>query len=146
VVVNPMGINNTGSDVTPLLNSAGQTVAYQATNPSAQYIVAAQGVYPNAARNTYRLPPTNNIDISLVKRFNITERMSLELIGQASNLFNHPQYIGGWLNDVAPANSTILTSSQVRNFLNPADSTFNRPDLVFPSNPRILQVAVKFSF
>jgi len=146
VVVNPMGINNTGSDVTPLLNSAGQTVAYQAINPSAQYIIAAQGVYPNAARNTYRLPPTDNIDISLVKRFNITERMSLELIGQASNLFNHPQYIGGWLNDVAPANSTILTSSQVRNFLNPADSTFNRPDLVFPSNPRILQVAVKFSF
>ena len=81
-----------------------------------------------------------------MKRFNITERVSLQLMGQASNLFNHPQYIGGWLNDVAPANTSVTTAPQVRNFLNPANSTFNRPDLVFPSNPRLMQIAAKFTF
>jgi hypothetical protein len=38
------------------------------------------------------------------------------------------------------------TGSQVRNSLNPANSTFNRPDLVFSNNPRSLQVGAKFDF
>jgi hypothetical protein len=146
VIVNPAGSANVGSGVTPLTNSAGGVVGYLADNPNARYITAGRGMYPNAARNTYQLPPIQNVDFSLMKRFNITERLGLQLIGQASNLFNHPQYIGGWLNDVAPANTAVTTSVQVRNFLNPANSTFNRPDLVFPSNPRILQIAAKFTF
>jgi len=146
VIVNPAGSATIGSGVTALTNTAGSTVAYLADNPNARYITAGRGAYPNAARNTYRLPPIQNVDISVMKRFNITERMSLQLIGQASNLFNHPQYIGGWLNDVAPADTSVTTSVQVRNFLNPANTTFNRPDQVFPSNPRLMQIAAKFTF
>jgi hypothetical protein len=146
VIVNPAGAANVGSDVTALTNSAGSTVAYLADNPNARYINGAAGVYPNASRNTYRLPPIQNVDISVMKRFNITERVSLQLMGQASNLFNHPQYIGGWLNDVAPADTSVTTAVQVRNFLNPGNTTFNRPDLVFPSNPRLMQIAAKFTF
>jgi hypothetical protein len=146
VLVNPAGAANVGSDVTPLTNAAGATVAYLADNPNARYIVAGDGVYPSASRNTYRLPPIQNIDISVMKRFNITERVSFQLIGQASNLFNHPQYIGGWLNDVAPADTAVTASVQVRNFLIPGNTTFNHPDQVFPSNPRLMQIAAKFTF
>ena len=38
VIVNPAGVAGTGSGVTALTNSSGQTVAYLATNPKAQYI------------------------------------------------------------------------------------------------------------
>jgi hypothetical protein len=38
------------------------------------------------------------------------------------------------------------TGAQVRNFLNPADTTFYRPDLVFSSNPRTTTVSAKLIF
>jgi hypothetical protein len=56
---------------------------------------------------------------------------------------NHPQYTGGYLSDVR---SIGFTGAGVRNSLNPASTTFYRPDLVFSSNPRALQVSAKFHF
>ena len=144
VVVNPSGTNNVGSDVTDLTNSSGDVVGYLATNPNARYIRAGAGVYPNAARNTYGLPPINNIDLTLKKAFNFTENIRVEFFAQALNALNHPQYIGGYLNDVKPTDFT--TGGQIRNSLNPANSTFNRPDQVFSSNPRSLLVGAKFIF
>jgi hypothetical protein len=38
------------------------------------------------------------------------------------------------------------TGAQVQNFLNPADTTFYRPDLVFSSNPRMATISAKFIF
>jgi hypothetical protein len=114
-----------------------------ATNPTAQYVTAGTGVYPNAARNTFRLPPTDNLDLTLMKRFSITERYRLELFGQAVNTLNHPQYIGDRLSDVA---NIGYIGNNVRQFLNPASSTFNRPDQVFSSNPRILTISLKLIF
>lgn len=142
-VVNPFGTAGVGSGVTPLLNSAAQTVGYLADNPNAQYVVAGPGVYPNAARNTMQLPPIDDIDITAIKRFNITERVKFEFQAQALNLLNHPQYVGGYLNDVTPIG---YTGNDVREFLNPGSSTFNRPDQVFSSNPRQLILVGKFTF
>ena len=42
-VFNVHGVKGTGSDVTPLTNTNGDTVAYLATNPTAQYITAGSG-------------------------------------------------------------------------------------------------------
>ena len=142
-VVNPQGVAGIGSDVTELTNSAGATVGYLAANPNAQNIVAGPGVYPNSARNTLRLPPTDNLDLSIVKRFSLSDRYRVELFGQVSNTLNHPQYIGGYLADVL---SIGYTGNNVRNFTNPASSTFNRADQTFSSNPRILTLAIKFFF
>jgi len=144
VVVNPMGTNNVGSGVTDLTNSAGDVVGYLATNPNARFIRAEAGVYPNASRNNYALPPINNIDVTLQKSFNITESARVEFFAGFLNAFNHPQYIGGYLSDVKPTDFT--TGSQIRNSLNPANSTFNRPDQVFSSNPRTIQLGAKFVF
>jgi hypothetical protein len=38
------------------------------------------------------------------------------------------------------------TGTDVRNFLNPSDTSFYRPDLVFSSNPRSTTIAVKIIF
>jgi hypothetical protein len=142
-IVNPNGAVNVGSGVTPLTNSHGDVVAYLVNNPNARYIQAQPGLLPNGGRNTEHLNPTDNVDLTLLKRFAITERFKLELAGRFVNLFNHPQYIGDRLSDVQFKG---YTGAQVRNFLNPSDTSFYRPDLVFSSNPRMTTVSAKLIF
>lgn len=142
-VFNPAGTPGTGSDVTPLTNSAGATVAYLADNPNAQYIVAGPGALANASRNSLPLRRINNWDLTVVKRVNFTERTALEFQAQALNVFNHSQYIPGSVNQV---DSLGFTSGAVRSFLTPSDPSFNQPQLVFSNNPRTMQLALKFIF
>jgi hypothetical protein len=142
-VVNPAGTVNAGSGVTELRNSQGDVVAYLATNPNARYIQAQTGMLSNGGRNTEHLNPIDNLDISLLKRVNITERAKVEFSGRFVNFLNHPQYIGDRLSDVL---SKGYTGTDVRNFLNPSDTSFYRPDLVFSSNPRSTTIAVKIIF
>ncbi len=166
VFVNTSGKGGTGSDVTPidragnvvpyqLTDAAGNTytnpaiAAYVANDPKAQYIRALQGSLPNGGRNTLPLRPINDIDVSVIKRFSITERAKLELQGQLSNALNHPQYTGGYLNHVDGANPnlvTLVSSGSVRNLLTPGNAIFNRPDLAFSSNPRSITVVAKITF
>ena len=143
-VLNPAGAANVGSGYTVLKNSNGDTVAYLAKNPNARYIQAPKGVLPTAGRNTGHLNPIDNVDFTLLKRFNVyKENYKLELGARFFNFLNHAQYTGSRINDVA---SIGYTGTQVHNFLNPADTTFYRPDVVFSSNPRYLQFSAKFSF
>ncbi len=166
VFINPSGKAGSGSNVTPI-DSSGAAVPYQVTdaagntftnpaiaayvanNPGARYIQASQGTLPNGGRNTLPLRPTNNLDLSIVKRFTLSERVRLELHGQFSNALNHPQYTGGFINHVDGANPALVAieqSGSVRNMLTPGNAIFNRPDLVFPSNSRAITVAAKITF
>jgi len=142
-IVNPAGTQDVGSGVTALKNSAGQTVAYLATNPNARYIEAAKGTLPNSGRNTSQLPPINDIDMTVAKSFNITENKKVQFSARFINILNHPQYIGGSLSDVAPAGQT---SAAQHNFLEPQSGIFDQPSQAFSSNPRQLQLALKFIF
>lgn len=143
-VLNPAGQSNVGSATTALKNSSGAVVAYLAVNPNARYIQAQKGVLPTAGRQTEHLRPIDNIDFSLLKRFNVfKERYKLELGGRFYNFLNHPQYTGSRINDVQ---SIGYTGTDVYNFLNPAKANFYQPDKVFTSNPRSIQVSAKFIF
>ena len=154
-IINPNGVGNTGSDVHGV-NNLGQTVtdptaivAYVANNPNAKYVVAGAGAFPSAGRNTLPLRPTDNIDVSLVKRFNLTERTHLELAGYLLNALNHPQFTGGYLSRVDGGNTNLVgiaSSVGVRNLLTPGNAAFDRPDLAFSSNPRIITVSAKITF
>jgi hypothetical protein len=166
VMINPAGHGNTGSDVYAI-NTAGQQIpitvsdadgnaitnpaiaAYLANNPNAKYVVAGYGTFPNAGRNTLPLRPIDNIDLSLVKRFAITEKVRFEFQAQFSNAFNHPQYTGGFLNHVDGGNPNLVaitSSSSVRNLLTPGNPIFDRPDLAFSSNPRTISFVGKLFF
>ncbi len=145
-IVNPAGNPALGSGVSPLANTAGQTVAYLATNPGAGYILAPKGTLANGGRNTLQLPPIDDIDLSLIKKFSITERTKLQFGLRVTNIFNHPQYTGGFLNDVAPALSQNVTNANVHNALIPGTSTFEQWNQVFSSNPRAVQISAKFIF
>jgi hypothetical protein len=147
-VINPAGAANVGTGVTGY-NAKGQAVAvgnagivaYVANNPSARYVVAGSGAFPNGGRNTFPLKPTDNIDLSLTKRFSVTERVKLEFGGQFFNVFNHAQYTGGFLSDVS---SNGFTGS--RNDLIPNNPLFGRFDQFYSSNSRTVQLVGRVRF
>lgn len=156
-VFNPAGSQNLGSDVVPLCNNSvascpatvddaadnpAGVVGYLAVNPSAKYIQTGYGARATAGRDTLQLDPINNVDLTLIKRFTFKERFRIELQGQAFNLFNHPQYVGGYLNDVAPIGFT----GPERNMLLITNPSFNRPQDVFASNARTMQLVLKIGF
>ena len=173
-IFNPSGIPGTGSDVTPLCSSGYATSAaaaagapcggsvtlpngnvldtiqyvkaYAANNPNAQYILAGYGALANASRNTLPLPHLNNFDMSLVKRVNITERQSIEFQAQAVNVFNHPQYVPGFISDIQAANTAITTAGPTHTFLVPGSTSFNQPNLVFSNHPRAMVLVLKYIF
>src|SRR5262245_4008391 len=158
-IFNPSGVKNTGSGVTPLCTSAVAVcpatvsdaidnhtgvVGYLADHPNAQSIQAGYGALSNVGRSTLQLDPINDVDLSALKRINMTERFKVEFRASATNLFNHRQYVGGFLNDVAPPNP-VFTGTQ-RNMLLANNPAFNDPSAVFSNNPRTMQLVLKFIF
>jgi hypothetical protein len=146
-LLNPNGINNTGSGVTALTNTGGATVAYLAANPSARYIEAGPGALePNnglgiAGRNTLPTRPINDLDFSLGKNFHITERIYFTVQAQVFNLLNHPQFTPGF-----PSAVNLSSYTGSRSIVTPSNSAFEQPGLYFPSHSRTIQLAAKFYF
>jgi Carboxypeptidase regulatory-like domain/TonB dependent receptor len=151
-VFNPRGTPGTGSGVTPLLNTAGDTVGYLANNPNAQYIVAGAGALATSGRNTLATDPTNDFSLATYKDISITERVRFRIGAQFANILNHPQYIPGsnpgqglGVNDV----TSFLTgpnSTSYLNYLTPGNAIFNNPKAVFASNARTIGLVAKFTF
>jgi hypothetical protein len=118
-------------------------VGYVANNSTAKYVRAGYGALANTGRNTLQLAPIDDIDITALKRFTITERFKIEFQAQIFNLFNHPQYVGGFINDIAPIG---FTGSE-RSVLEPSSTgNFNTPSTNFASNARTMQLALKIFF
>ncbi len=153
VIINAAGNPNLGTTATPLTNSAGQTVAYLAANPAAMYVVAPEGTLANSGRSLLSLNPIDDIDLTLLKRFTITERFKLEFSLRAFNILNHPQYVGGYVNDVHPfgptgggyAQGTSL-GNLARSTIIPGSSIFEQWSQGFSSNPRLVTLALKLTF
>ena len=142
-IYNPAGGLNTTSGVTALTNSSGGTVAYLVTDPTAQYIKAGPGAFATTPRNTLAAPHINNVDLTFLKRLNITERQVIEFQFQATNIFNHAQYVPGYISDVAPLG---YTGGNVRSVLLAGDPTFNNWASAFSNHPRNLVLVLKYSF
>lgn len=141
VIVNPNGTDRVGSGVEALKNSAGETVAYRALNPNARYIQAGLGAYANGGRSTLPLRGINNFDISLIKRFSITESKKLELRAEGYNAFNHSQFTPGAINTSQP-----VARTDTRSYLTPGNALFGRADAVFENNARVIQMVARFTF
>ncbi len=157
-IVNPYGVKNTVSAVTPIYNAnlaglcaagstqcAANTIGYRAVNPSAYYIQAGAGTMPNASRNTLAGRPTDNLDFAAFKRFTIYDHYSLEVGAQAFNVLNHAEYLPGSVDDVNAYSYTGLAYQTILSGGQPS-GTFNRPDLAFGNNPRTMQLSGKIIF
>lgn len=149
-IINPNGIRNTGSTV-HAVNSSGATVAntsptivaYVADHPDAQYVQARLGARTTAGRNTISLPIINNLDFSIFKNFRITEGSKIQFRVDMFNAFNHAQFVPGSVNGVE---ATSQTSAAATNLVTVGTPDFNRPDSVFSSHPRVIQLALRFNF
>jgi hypothetical protein len=160
-IFNPKGTPGTGSGVTALCKSSfvatpanpcdpsnaaarSSIVGYLAKNGNAQYIVAQQGALATAGRNSIHLPPIDNVDLAILKRFNMKESVNFEFGANFSNIFNHPQFIAGLINDVASFGNT--TDAARNSYLNPASSGFLNAKANFPSNSRTIGLVAKIHF
>ncbi|HEY4364189.1 MAG TPA: carboxypeptidase regulatory-like domain-containing protein [Bryobacteraceae bacterium] len=143
-IVNPGGVPGTGSAVTALKSTAGQTVAYLANNPAAEYIVAGQGALANAGRNTLATPRINNWDITMSKNLTFHERMKLQIRADLFNAFNHPQYTPGAIDNVSRVDRTSTTTPL--GYLTPGNALFGRWDQIYGSNSRMVQLAARLTF
>jgi hypothetical protein len=149
-VINPSGVANQFSTVTALTNSHGAVVGYLADNPNARYIQAGLGAITDAGRNTLQLPGIRNLDFSVFKNFHITEGKYIQLRADLFNAFNHPQWTPGSVNG---GEATSIISGAAANINNiqanagqPGGGVFDRPDLVYSSHPRVIQLAIRFNF
>src|SRR5262249_21516460 len=147
-IINPAGVSGTASTVTPICTgtpcSPGNIVGYVADNPNARYIQAGLGALATGGRNTEPTPRTNNWDLTVVKRFNTSETTKLEFAATAFNIFNHSQFIPGFVNrvDLLPfTNSAATAYVPVSN-----PQFFNDPKQAFANNARTMQLTAKFSF
>jgi hypothetical protein len=155
-IINPAGSFKVGSAVTGYTSTgtavpAGTScssgacksiVAYVANNPNARFVTAGLGARSNSGRNSYPLDHTNNFDSALMKRVNLNERMRFDIGVQAYNLFNHSQFVGGYLNDVNP----FQTNGVSTNWLKPANSAFGNYKAYFSNNARTAQLVAHFTF
>jgi hypothetical protein len=139
------GLTRTGS-VVPINATTAQintVVAWVANNPNARYIQAGYGAFANSGRNIQLSQPIDNIDLSLMKRFSIKERANLQIIGEALNLLNHPQFIPGSVNNVAAVGTANSSTLQ---FVNVSNASFNNSSQAFSSNPRVLEIVLKLNW
>ncbi len=151
--INVNGAAHTASDVFGLdrqgnrisvsapATEVNRVVAWVASDSNARYVRAGYGVQPTGGRNTEPTRPINNIDLTVQKRFPITERVHLEIAGQGFNLLNHPQFVPG-LVDSADAVVTAYTPG-VRNYVTAGHSAFGNAEAAFSSSPRVIQVVAK---
>jgi hypothetical protein len=163
-VINPAGNPTIGSGVTALCKStkpstaacstsdtvgSNYIVAYLAKNPSAGYVTAGKGALATSGRNTLQERPIQNVDLTIGKNFNITERLKTEFQAQFGNFFNHPQFIPGFVNrvdDANPSQQSRYISGAVLNYVNPSSGTFNQASETFPSNARQITLVLKLDF
>jgi Carboxypeptidase regulatory-like domain len=93
---NPSNDGDTRNPVRPSVNPnfSGQIVQGGPAsyfNPAA-FIQPLPGTYGNAGRNILQVPGLSTTDISLAKKFSLTERLNLQFRTEAFNLFNHTNF------------------------------------------------------
>jgi hypothetical protein len=103
-------------------------------------IAAAAGTDLGAVgRNVLRGPGQVNIDFGVARSFRVTESSNIEFRAEFFNLFNHVNLA----NPVSDLNGVASIDPNTGRILDPG--TFGRI-ISTSSNPRIVQLAVKFSF
>ena len=107
--------------------------------------------FGNEGRNSLVGPPFRQLDFSVFKNTNLTERLKLELRFEAYNLFNHPNFANplwpNFLSDPTLTNS-IGSNGRLIGYLPITTTADVGPGYPFlgGGGPRSIQLAAKFSF
>jgi len=119
----------------PLYSSAPRSQkTFQWINPAA-FSVESFGTYGNAGHYMLRTPSYFDVDSSISRTFQATERVKIDLRVESFNVTNHPNFGG-------PTPSTGVSLGP--NASNPTSSTFGR--ITTAGDPRYMQGAIKVVF
>jgi len=99
----------------------------------------------NVGRNVLRGPHQSNVDVSLIKRFVVRESKTLEFHVDAFNLFNHVN-LANPISDLNAVVSSGGTIDQNKGTINNNNAGAFGRIISTSNNPRIIQIALKFSF
>jgi hypothetical protein len=147
-------------DVGALSNSVNNTAALQST-PNSALGINANSPSPFAGLDSVYGPWTQQVDLGLTRRFNLTERHSVALQVQVFNVFNHANY---YVQNGTGVNSVQYTAAAFGN--NPDGSTtcgdgatLNQTCYLLPNpnfgklqvinalnGPRVMQFALTWAF
>jgi hypothetical protein len=138
--------------VDPYLHDQG----WRYLNPAA-FAMPAPGTYGNLGRNALRGPGGNQLDLTLMKKFPINERMNVEFRAECFNILNRPVYqvpgyatVSGSQVRLADGTGTIqpgqayTTSAAGGNGFGSLTSTVS--NTVGSGTNRQFQLALRFSF
>ncbi|SFS03436.1 Carboxypeptidase regulatory-like domain-containing protein [Granulicella pectinivorans] len=133
------------------------SAAVSGTTPSQCYVagcleaagtsgVTATGVtyLPQVGRNSFTLPRTIVVDTRVQKDFALTERSSLQLIGEAFNLANHQNVTG--VNTGAYAFSTNTATNVNTMTYQSGFQTVQTANSNYAYSPRLIQIAARLVF
>src|SRR5262249_40344620 len=141
----PSGIHWSATAPVPCTNSAGQS-AFNSDGICTAYAnglltIAAPGTFGNMGRNLFRGPTFKNWDISLVKTWKATERISVQLRTEFFNVLNHPNFANPAIqfnNDLGvPDTFGLVTATPDVAGANPVIGT---------GGPRAIQLGLKIKF
>jgi len=99
---------------------------------TAAFTQNATPTFGSAGRNDMRRPGSYNANLSLFRRFRVTERWQAELRLEAFNALNHPNF-----------DLFFITNSYTNN-ANFTSPTFGQ--ITHASDPRLMQIALKLRF
>ncbi len=90
---NPLGCGFAGNKSSPVAVAACNA-NFGVTTPNTLFVNPPGGAirYGDLGRNVFRGPWYNNFDAAISKNFVITERIKLQLRGDAVNVLNHPNF------------------------------------------------------
>jgi hypothetical protein len=160
-VVGPIKYNYSDPGNFLNLTSFAVPCTYSGTDGFADSCVPGTRHFGNLGRNSLVGPPFRQLDFSIFKNTNITERLKLELRFEAYNLFNHPNFANpiwpNFLSDPTTSNTCGLTPGCANSIGSngrlvgslPLTTTADvGPGYPFlgGGGPRSLQIAAKFSF
>lgn len=80
---------NVNGDPKPIGNAGSSTETYYDKSLFSQPTGTSKEGFGTSKRNQFRRPPVWNLDLSLFKRFRLTERIQPEFRVEAANVFNH---------------------------------------------------------
>ncbi|BDC47716.1 hypothetical protein F183_A00320 [Bryobacterales bacterium F-183] len=123
---NATSANFNGDRSIGTVQRVGNGVRFFSVEQTALFTQPAAGSVGTSGRNTFRGPRFFNMDLSLVKRFKVTEKMAFTLRGESYNAFNNTNFATPALSLATPATFGVISSTS--------------------GNPRIFQLAGRFDF
>jgi hypothetical protein len=130
--------DRTCSGVGPQTVSEWFNPACFTTSPLQAALAAGVPQFGNSGRNILSGPGLVNLDVALIKKIRLSERVRLQFRAEAFNIFNHPNF--------GNPNATCVTTSTATCAPGPQDVGDNIGQISTAGDPRDIQLGLKLLF